>query len=307
MRDQSIVAFSSNEVACSWPQLAIAARAQGVCSFLSAPLLDQDVARGSMNLYSGSDGGFAEFEGDFLQVLSAYVSRGLAEFAAARSAAEQNRQLREAMASRAPIEQAKGILMAVHQISSDAAFEMLRTQSSRANVKLRDVAAQFVATQAKQPVFDSADTRDVLTDFHTAFDHSPVGIALTDLSGHLLLANPALVELVPTAGEDLSSASVLDHVHPDDEAATTTALTDLVDSPDEVVRVPVRMLDEDGATVYTLLAASIVQTSAAEADQLVVTVDDVDALVRQPAFQVDAACRDTATDEAPTSGGSPPS
>jgi PAS domain S-box-containing protein len=299
MRDRSIVAFSPAEVTRSWPRLAATARSQGVLSFLSAPLLDAGVPRGSMNLYSGGDSGFADFEVDFLQVLSAYVSRGLGDFAAARDAAEQNQQLHEAMASRAPIEQAKGILMAVHQISSDAAFELLRTQSQHTNVKLRDVAAHFVATQARQPVFDSRNTRDTLTDFHTAFDHSPVGIALTDLTGHVLLANPALVALVPDAGEDSSSASVLDHVHPDDAVATTAALADLVESPDELVRVPVRMLDEHGATVHTLLAASLVQTSAAEADQLVVTLDDVDALVRQPVFQVDTQ---NAADEAPTSG-----
>jgi PAS domain S-box-containing protein len=176
----------------------------------------------------------------------------------------------------------------VHQISSDAAFEMLRTQSQHTNVKLREVAAQFVATHANQPVFDPADDRDVLTDFHTAFDHSPVGIALTDLSGHVLLANPALVELVPgaEAGAGQMHSSVLDHVHANDAVAITAALTDLVDGlvegADNLVRVPVRMVDDAGKTVHTLLAASVVQTSAGEADQLVVTIDDVEALVQRP-------------------------
>jgi PAS domain S-box-containing protein len=288
MRNKSLVAFAPDEIASRWPKLAAAARTQGVLSFLSAPLLDQGIAHGSMNFYSGSDSGFADFEVDFLHVLNTYVSRGLGDFAVARGAAEQNRQLHEAMASRAPIEQAKGILMAVHQISSDAAFEMLRTQSSRTNVKLRDVAVQFVATHANQSTFDSGKTRDTLTDFHTAFDHSPVGIALTDLSGQVLLANPALEELVPGTSEDPTSASVLDHVHPDDVAATTAALADLIDSPDDLVRVPVRMLDQDGATVHTLLAASLVQTSTDEADEFVVTLDDIDALVRKPPFEIDA-------------------
>jgi PAS domain S-box-containing protein len=284
IRTGSLAAYSSDEFRARWPELGVRADAEGILSFLSIPLFDGGVARGSLNLYSGSHTGFDAFEADFLLVLCEYVSRGLGDFAAVRGASEQNRQLREAIVSRAPIDQAKGILMAVHQISSDAAFEMLRTQSQHSNVKLREVAAQFVATHANQPVFDPADTRDVLTDFHTAFDHSPVGIALTDLTGQVLLANPALVDLVPGAGTatDQELPSVLDHVHPDDALTAKAALTDLVEGADTLVRVPVRMVDDDGKSIHTLLAASVVQTSAGEADELVVTVDDVDALVLRP-------------------------
>jgi PAS domain S-box-containing protein len=282
MRTKSVVTFTADQVQLEWPKLAARARAEGVLSFLSAPLLDAGVARGSITLYSGRDTGFVPFDLDFLNVLCEYVSRGLGDFAAVRGAAEQNRQLREAIVSRAPIDQAKGILMAVHQISSDAAFELLRTQSQHTNVRLRDVAARFVATHANQPVFDPASTHDLLTDFHTAFDHSPVGIALTDLSGHVLLANPALTELVSPRGVDTSGSTVLDHVHPDDGLAAKTALTGLVEGADDLVRIQLRMIDDEGATVHTLLAATVVQTSAVEPDQLVITIDDVDALVREP-------------------------
>jgi PAS domain S-box-containing protein len=294
IRTWSSVAYTPDQFRAYWPTLAAPARAEGVLSFLSTPLLDEGVPRGSFNLYSGGDKGFDPFEADFLLVLCEYVSRGLGEFAALRGAAEQNRQLREAMISRGPIDQAKGILMAVHQISSDKAFEMLRAASRSSNVKLREVATQFVATHANQPVSDT-DAPDTLTDFHTAFDHSPVGIALTDLTGHVLLANPALIDLVPDvdAGTALAKPSVLDHMHEDDADAASAALRELVDGLDEgahnLVRVPVRMLDADGQTVHALLAASVVQTSAGEADQLVVTVDDVDALVRGASLDPDEA------------------
>jgi len=285
IRTGATVAYSADQFRARWPKLAVRASAEGVLSVLSTPLFDNGVPRGTVNLYSGSHHAFDAFEADFLLVLCEYVSRGLGDFAAVRGVTEQNRQLREAIISRAPIDQAKGILMAVHQISSDAAFEMLRTQSQHSNVKLREVAIQFVATHANQPVFDSGDTRDVLTDFHTAFDHSPVGIGLTDLTGHVLLANPALVDFVPGAGAamDQANPSVLDQMHSDDAVATKAALSDLVDGDDDSVRMPVRMVDGDGKTVHTQLAASVVQTSAGEADQLVVTIDDVDALVRPQA------------------------
>ncbi|WP_128645892.1 ANTAR domain-containing protein [Rhodococcus sp. BS-15] len=45
---------------------------------------------------------------------------------------------------RAPIEQAKGILMSVHRIGPQAAFEMLVEQSQKTNRKLREVALDHV-------------------------------------------------------------------------------------------------------------------------------------------------------------------
>jgi AmiR/NasT family two-component response regulator len=43
------------------------------------------------------------------------------------------------------IEQAKGILMAEHRVGPDEAFGLLRTRSTRSNIKLRVIAEQIVA------------------------------------------------------------------------------------------------------------------------------------------------------------------
>jgi PAS domain S-box-containing protein len=47
--------------------------------------------------------------------------------------------------SRAIVEQAKGVLMAAHGISADEAFARLVRRSQHSNVKLREVASQFLA------------------------------------------------------------------------------------------------------------------------------------------------------------------
>jgi hypothetical protein len=52
--------------------------------------------------------------------------------------------LRVAMATRAPIEQAKGMLMSRYGIDEDEAFVLLRTWSSAHNVKLRLIAAALM-------------------------------------------------------------------------------------------------------------------------------------------------------------------
>ena len=47
--------------------------------------------------------------------------------------------------NRAAIEQAKGILMLVYRIESDAAFDLLKWRSQETNVKLRLLAEQLIA------------------------------------------------------------------------------------------------------------------------------------------------------------------
>ncbi|MGV8873651.1 MAG: ANTAR domain-containing protein [Rhodococcus sp. (in: high G+C Gram-positive bacteria)] len=57
---------------------------------------------------------------------------------------ESTEDVQTALRQRAPIEQAKGMLMAIHRITADAAFARLIKLSQRSNRKLRDVAQDFV-------------------------------------------------------------------------------------------------------------------------------------------------------------------
>jgi hypothetical protein len=59
--------------------------------------------------------------------------------------AVENAQLREALASRPVIEQAKGMVMLLRGCTAGEAFGVLVTVSQLTNVKLRDVAAVVVA------------------------------------------------------------------------------------------------------------------------------------------------------------------
>jgi hypothetical protein len=62
---------------------------------------------------------------------------------------EELEGLRRAMEHRAVIEQAKGIIMASTGRTPDEAFELLRQQSQHSNMKLRDIAADIVATACR--------------------------------------------------------------------------------------------------------------------------------------------------------------
>ncbi|MBY8862097.1 PAS and ANTAR domain-containing protein [Nocardia sp. CA2R105] len=80
---------------------------------------------------------------------------------------ERNETLSEALpdviASRAPIEQAKGMLTLVYNLNSEQAFAVLKWRSQQTNTKLRDLAAQLVE-DAKQLDPNGAGLR-------TRFDH----------------------------------------------------------------------------------------------------------------------------------------
>jgi AmiR/NasT family two-component response regulator len=62
--------------------------------------------------------------------------------------------MEQAMAGRAVIEQAKGVLMGRHGVDERQAFDLLRGQSQRLGVKIRALAAQIVSEVGVQPADD---------------------------------------------------------------------------------------------------------------------------------------------------------
>ncbi|MEU7581607.1 ANTAR domain-containing protein [Streptomyces sp. NPDC041068] len=62
----------------------------------------------------------------------------------------ENDQLARALSSRAVIDQARGMLMALAPCSSERAWSLLVDVSQHCNVKLRDVAAALVATTREE-------------------------------------------------------------------------------------------------------------------------------------------------------------
>ncbi|HSK26256.1 MAG TPA: GAF and ANTAR domain-containing protein [Jiangellales bacterium] len=133
------------EAAERWPGFAAAAREIGVRSFLAAPVAVHETPMGALNLYSRSADGFSAVDEAFIGLFTAQAGIALAGFrrnAEARALAEQ---MREAMASRAVIEQAKGVLVERHRTDPETAFAMLRRESQNRNVKLRSLAEALVA------------------------------------------------------------------------------------------------------------------------------------------------------------------
>jgi GAF domain-containing protein len=129
-----------------WPDYASHAAELGVLSSLSVPLPFQGATIGALNNYATRPAAFAEPEVALGEEVAAFVAIAVANAEAAARATDDVENMRRAMASRAVIEQAKGILMERYKVTSEQAFTLLTHASQRSNVKLRDIAEELAAT-----------------------------------------------------------------------------------------------------------------------------------------------------------------
>ena len=125
-----------------WPDFARAAAERGVRHYLAVPLLVRDSSVGGLNAFLAHEPD--DFAEEVMVLLARQASVLLANVRAHNDALELVSQMREAMASRAVIEQAKGVLSAQLGVGPDEAFDVLRDRSSRSNTKLRVLAQQVV-------------------------------------------------------------------------------------------------------------------------------------------------------------------
>jgi hypothetical protein len=84
--------------------------------------------------------------------------------------ADLRRSLDEVVATiamrRATINQAMGMLMLAHGVSADDAFQILAKRSQQTNVKLRDLAAEFVKAAAGSRLADAERVDEILSTVH---------------------------------------------------------------------------------------------------------------------------------------------
>jgi GAF domain-containing protein len=144
------VNIAVTDEAARWPEFSAAAAGVGVASSLSVPLRVEDRAFGSLNVYAASLHAFGAEEEELAGLLARQAAVVVAATTAAGEGERMVAQLREALETRDIIGQAKGILMERESCTPEAAFDILRRASQRTNRKLRDVAADLVASRARR-------------------------------------------------------------------------------------------------------------------------------------------------------------
>lgn len=143
-RTRSVVRATVADSEERWPAFTANLRGVGVQSFLSAPLWVDDRHAGALNIYGRGAHGFSEVDGLILRVYTTSIEGLLRVSKEVEFAKHEIAGLNTAMKSRATIEQAKGILMAIRGFSSDAAFDVLVKESQRKQQKLHVIAEEIV-------------------------------------------------------------------------------------------------------------------------------------------------------------------
>ena len=133
-----------------YPELRHAAQQKGVTHTVSLGLPTGDQVMGAMNIYNFTGGPLGKTSEETARTFAMCIGIVLGNAEQHRLAATRAAHLALALRTRAPIEQAKGILMTRHQCSSEEAFEILTRLSQRTHVKIRDLAQNLVDEVARE-------------------------------------------------------------------------------------------------------------------------------------------------------------
>jgi GAF domain-containing protein len=138
-RDQATIRVDDMTAELRWPEYTKLAVDLGVIGLLCVPLWVGDQQLGSVSLFATEPAAFTTADEHLARLFAAQAALALAE-------AHRTDQMRQALANRDVIGQAKGILMERHRITADEAFVLLSERSQQVNRKLKDVARRLAET-----------------------------------------------------------------------------------------------------------------------------------------------------------------
>ncbi|WP_229072882.1 GAF and ANTAR domain-containing protein [Actinoplanes sp. DH11] len=148
-RDRSTLIVDDVRAEVRWPGWQDHAGSVGVHSALCVGLPIEDTVTGALNVYATAARVFDTDSVVLAETFAGHAAISLANAHLYDTTATVARQLEAALASRAVIEQAKGIIMSQRRCTAEEAFGILAKASQDANRKLRDVAAALVERTAR--------------------------------------------------------------------------------------------------------------------------------------------------------------
>lgn len=144
-RTGKVVSVTSlDEGDARWPRFARVAREQGFRSVHAVPLRLRETVIGTLNLLRHEPGELNERDVRVAQALADVATIGIVQERTLRESTVVQAQLQSALTTRVVIEQAKGVLAHTHDVSTDEAFELMRSHARRTRTRLADVARGLV-------------------------------------------------------------------------------------------------------------------------------------------------------------------
>jgi GAF domain-containing protein len=133
-----------------FPEFSALAEDRGIRSTICMPIPPQGPAIGTLSLYSTVGSGLTTVHEMAAAVFAAQCALAVAAQDARERAKAIADQMEEALAARAQVDQAKGIVMSIRHCTAEEAQRLLVERSERANRSLDEVAAEILATVRRQ-------------------------------------------------------------------------------------------------------------------------------------------------------------
>jgi diguanylate cyclase (GGDEF)-like protein/PAS domain S-box-containing protein len=133
--------------------------------------------------------------------------------------------------------------------------------------------ALFSANTRMERVLELSEAR-----FREVFSSSATGIAITDLDGHFVEVNQALVDILGGEEEAIAGLSLDDVFHPDDVAALRVSYRDIRDGVIDRLREQRRLVRVDGEPSWAHLAVSLLRDADGAPAYYVTMVEDISEL-----------------------------
>jgi len=254
-----------------WPEFSRRAAALGAGSMLSFQLWVDEADLGALNLVSRTTGAFSAESETVGEMFAAHA-------AIAFAAAQDKEHLQSGFINRDLTGQATGIIMERFAIGAGHAFGLLVALSQDNDTTPYEAATQLVDTVARpDPTpLPPPPTRSGVRNY-SAFDHDPLGMALTDPDGVLLTVNLVLARLLGDTPEHLTGTTLFGATHPDDLDTAVAAFSALREGPEASSAVEVRLRDGNGRWVRVSLSTATVLDEHGRVEHLVTQVEDVTA------------------------------
>ena len=110
--------------------------------------------------------------------------------------------------------------------------------------------------------------------FRSAFENAPIGMAMADLDGRIIRANPAFGKIVGRNGTGLAGVSLHELTHPEDRDASSAEIRRLTAQESDGYRIEKRYRHAEGHDVWVSVSISCVHNDE-EPLYLIAQVEDV--------------------------------
>ena len=139
--------------------------------------------------------------------------------------------------------------------------------------QLSVLASVFASAHGKKAALDAGQASELK--FRHLFEDSPLGIALLDSGGQMLMSNEPLAKLLGYSREELKQKSIMDVAHPGDVAQTWLRIQEVIAGARETAQTEKRFLRSNGSVIWGRMTLSVVGANAQDGPYVLGMIEDV--------------------------------